>query len=68
VGTTGNPVLRYMPILKAATAFGLERHEVEAVALGFDPREADPEEVADALADLILEGRGSRGRAPRAAR
>ena len=51
---TTNPVLRYMAILKAATAFGLERHEVEEVARRFDPRVAAPEEVADALADLIL--------------
>ena len=52
--TADNPVLRYMAILKAATAFGLSRDEVEAIAGRFDPRRARCDEVADALADLIL--------------
>jgi hypothetical protein len=54
VDATTNPVLHYMAILKAATAFGLSRQEAEAVAHRFDPRVSSPEEVADALADLIL--------------
>ena len=51
---TGNQVLRYMAILKAATDFGLDRREVEAVAGRFDPRRPRCDELADALADLIL--------------
>jgi hypothetical protein len=54
VETTGNPVLRYMAIRRAATDFGLDRHEIEAVAGRFDPRRPRCEELADALADLIL--------------
>jgi hypothetical protein len=54
VEVTGNQVLRYMAILNAATAFGLDRREVEAVAGHFDPRRARCDELADALADLIL--------------
>ncbi len=52
--TGGNQVLRYMAILNAATAFGLDRREVEAVAGRFDPRRTRCDELADALADLIL--------------
>ena len=51
---TGNQVLRYMAILKAARAFGLSRREIEAVAGPFNPHRARCEELADALADLIL--------------
>ena len=51
---TGNQVLRYMAILDAAAAFGLNRDEVQAVAGPFDPRRTRCDELADALADLIL--------------
>ena len=51
---TGNPVLRYMAIRKAATDFGLDSREIEAVAGRFDPRQPRCDELADALADLIL--------------
>ena len=51
---TGNQVLRYMAILNAATAFGLDRHDIHAVAGHFDPRRTRCDELADALADLIL--------------
>ena len=54
MGVTGNQVLRYMAILNAATAFGLDRREVEAVAGRFDPRRTRCDQLADALADLIL--------------
>jgi hypothetical protein len=43
-----------MAILNAATAFGLDRREVEAVAGRFDPRRSRCDQLADALADLIL--------------
>ena len=51
---SGNQVLRYMAILKAARAFGLDQREIEAVAGSFDPRRHRCDELADALADLIL--------------
>ena len=51
---SGNQVLRYLAILKAARDFGLTQDEIEAVAGRFDPRRARCEELADALADLIL--------------
>jgi hypothetical protein len=54
VEATGNQVLRYMAILNAAAAFGLDRREVEAVAGDFDPRRTRCDQLADALADLIL--------------
>jgi hypothetical protein len=54
VEATANSVLRYMAIRKAATDFGLDRREVEAVAGRFDPRRPRCDELADALADLIL--------------
>ena len=54
MGATGNQVLRYMAILNAAKAFGLDRREVEAVAGRFDPRRTRCDQLADALADLIL--------------
>jgi hypothetical protein len=49
-----NPVLRYLAILKAARDFGLSHHEVAAIAGRFDPRETRCDELADALADLVL--------------
>lgn len=50
----GNPVLRYMAILKAARDFGLSEHEIEIIAGGFDRRRTRCDELADAFADLIL--------------
>jgi hypothetical protein len=52
--TGGNQVLRYMAILNAASAFGLRWREIEAVAGPFDPRRPRCDELAAALADLIL--------------
>ena len=58
---TGNQVLRYMAILNAAAAFGLDRREIAAVAGPFDPRRARCDQLADALADLILARSGTGG-------
>jgi hypothetical protein len=44
-----NPVLRYMAILSAAGDFGISAADIERVAARFDPRTADPRELADAL-------------------
>ena len=49
-----NPVLHYLMIVKAARDFGLADAEIEAVAGRFDPLRPRCEELADALADLIL--------------
>ena len=51
---TGNEILRYLAILKAARDFGLEQDEIEAVAGSFDPRRTRCAELADAFADLIV--------------
>jgi len=51
---SGNEVLRYLAILKAARDFGLSEYEIEAVAGSFDARRTRCAELADALADLIL--------------
>ena len=51
---SGNPVLRYLAVMKAARDFGVPQHEIETVAGRFDPREPRCEELADAFADLIL--------------
>jgi hypothetical protein len=51
---SGNEVLRYLAILKAGRDFGLSHDEVAAIAGSFDPRETRCDELADALADLIL--------------
>jgi hypothetical protein len=50
----GNPVLRYLAILKAARDFGLGQREIEAVAGRFDPRRDRCDQLAQALAELIL--------------
>jgi hypothetical protein len=49
-----NPVLHYLMIVKAARDFGVSDPEIEAVAGRFDPLRPRCEELADALADLIL--------------
>ena len=54
VEVSANPVLRYLAITKAARDFGLTQPEIEAVAGPFDPRRTRCDELADALADLIL--------------
>ena len=53
-GPSTNAVLRYLAILKAARDFGLSQPEIEAVAGGFDSRRVRCEQLADALADLVL--------------
>ena len=50
----GNPVMRYLAIVKAARDFGVSQDEIEAIAGRFDPGEPRCEELADAFADLIL--------------
>jgi hypothetical protein len=50
---SGNPVLRYLAILRAGRDFGLSQREIEAVAGRFDPRRARCQQLADAFADLI---------------
>ncbi len=52
--TPGNEVLRYLAILRAARELGLEQREVTAVAGRFDARRPRCEELAGALADLLL--------------
>ena len=56
--SSGNPVLHYLAIRKAARDFGLPDREIEAVAGRFDPRRLRHAELADAFADLILSRRG----------
>jgi hypothetical protein len=51
---SGNTVLRYLAILKAARDFGLSQAEIEAVAGRFDRQRTRCGELADALADLIV--------------
>jgi len=46
--------LRYMAILRAGHAFGLKHEEITAVAGPFRAARPRCEELADALADLIL--------------
>lgn len=59
---THNPVLRYLAILKAARDFGLTDVQVTAVAGRFDPLRPRCEELAAALAELILSEQDSIGR------
>lgn len=47
-------VLRYLAILKAARDFGLDREEVAVVAGPFRAARPRCDQLADALADLIL--------------
>ena len=54
-----NHVLHYLMIIRAARDFGLRDPEIAAVAGRFDPLRPRCEELADALADLILARRGS---------
>ncbi len=58
-GFARNRVLHYLMIVKAARDFGLGYAEIEAVAGRFDPLRPRCEELADALADLILERAGA---------
>jgi hypothetical protein len=51
---SGNAVLRYLAVIKAARDFGLTQDEIEAVAGRFDRDDVRSAELADALADLIL--------------
>jgi hypothetical protein len=50
-----NSVLRYLAILRAARDFGLSGQEIEAIAGTFDATRVRCPELADALADLILD-------------
>ena len=44
-----------MAALKAARDFGLDQRAVNAIALRFDPREPDVDEVAEALTAGLLQ-------------
>jgi hypothetical protein len=48
-------VLRYLAILSAARDFGVARHDIERIAGQFDPLDSRHEELADALADTLVE-------------
>lgn len=53
-------VLRYLAILRAARDFGLEADEIAAVAGPFSVARPRCDELAEALADLILARRATR--------
>ena len=48
-------MLRYMAILAAARDFGVSEVDLELVARRHDPWRTSPRELADALADRLLE-------------
>ncbi|HEU4979558.1 MAG TPA: hypothetical protein VFT42_11715 [Solirubrobacteraceae bacterium] len=54
MGGPSNSVLRYLAIIKAARDFGLSQQEIEATAGRFDATRDRCDQLADALADLIL--------------
>ena len=54
-----NPVLRYMAILAAARDFGVSQADLELVARRHDPWRTAPRELADALADTLVERRAA---------
>jgi hypothetical protein len=51
------PGLRLMAMLKAARDFGLDQESINAIALRFDPRRPDLDEIAGALTDELLRRR-----------
>jgi hypothetical protein len=51
--------LRYLAILSAARDFGVARVDLERVALRFDPLAVSARELADALADTLVERAGA---------
>jgi hypothetical protein len=59
-----NRALRFLAILNAARDFGLRRHDIERIARRFDPFHTDYRELADALADALLEAQGARTQLP----
>jgi hypothetical protein len=63
--TPESRALRFLEILSAARDFGLRRLDIERIARQFDPFVADPGEVADALADALLQAHGARSEEPR---
>jgi hypothetical protein len=54
-----NPVLRYLAILRAARAFGVNQGEIERIARRFDPLAFRPQELADALAETLVKPRNA---------
>ena len=51
----GNPVLRYLAVLRAARDFGVDPADIAEVAARWPADTADPRNLADALADLLTE-------------
>jgi Trp operon repressor len=49
-----NPLLRYLATLRAARDFGVSRADLERVVRGSNPLTTPPEELAAALADVLL--------------
>lgn len=51
---TPNRVLRYLAALSAGRDFGASRDDLAAIARRFDPLRTSTDDLAGALADLIL--------------
>jgi hypothetical protein len=51
----GNPVLRYLAVLRAARDFGVAPADIAAVAARWPVHTTDPRELADALADTLMQ-------------
>jgi hypothetical protein len=55
----GNPVLRYMAVLRAAQEFGVAQGDIASIAARWPAHSADPRELADALADTLTQRRAT---------
>jgi hypothetical protein len=51
---TQQPVWLYLAVVKAARDFGLDREELEPLALRFSPEPGSVEAFAEAVADAVL--------------
>lgn len=55
----GNPVLRYLAVLRAARDFGVAPADIAEIAARWPAHSADPRELADALADTLTQRRAT---------
>lgn len=52
-----HPVLHYLAVVRAARDFGIEPHELDPLARRFPPASGAAEELAEFVADALLERR-----------
>jgi hypothetical protein len=53
--STRHPVLRHLAVVRAAREFGVDRHQLDPLALRFSPASDSTEKLAEAVTTALLQ-------------